>query len=255
MQMLEDTKPGTFADLVKIAGLSHGTDVWLNNAQELVLSGTAEFKDVISVRDDILNYLLKKELEPSRAFKIMENVRKGKGVGSEDAGYMSEHQVPDWYIESCRRIKYMFPKAHAVAYVMLSYRIAWFKVHYPQAFYAAHFTMKVNDFNYEVILQGIDAIQTHKDEVEAKGRDATQKEKAELPIMELATEMYCRGFEFMPVSLKHSDAMRFKVMDGKVLPPFSALSGVGDNAARTLYNDLQENGEFFSIEEMKEWNA
>ncbi|MBQ3390118.1 MAG: PolC-type DNA polymerase III [Firmicutes bacterium] len=252
MQMLEDTKPKTFADLVKIAGLSHGTDVWLNNAQEIVLSGTAEFKDVISVRDDILNYLLKKGLEPSKAFKIMENVRKGKGVKGDEAKYMQEHDVPDWYIESCRRIKYMFPKAHAVAYVMLSYRIAWFKVYYPQAFYAAYFTMKVNDFNYEVIMQGIDAIQEHKRKIEEKGRDATPKENAELPVMDLALEMYCRGFEFMPVNLLHSDAVQFRVEEDKVLPPFSALSGVGENAARSLYGDLKENGMFFSIEEMKE---
>ncbi|MBR2576833.1 MAG: PolC-type DNA polymerase III [Firmicutes bacterium] len=252
MQMLEDTKPKTFSDLIKIAGLSHGTDVWLNNAQEIVLSGTAEFKDVISVRDDILNYLLKKGLEPSRAFKIMENVRKGKGVKEDEAEYMEENDVPEWYIESCRRIKYMFPKAHAVAYVMLSYRIAWFKVHYPQAFYAAYFTMKVNDFNYEVILQGVDAILAHKEEVEQKGKAATPKELAELPVMDLAVELYCRGFEFKPVSLKESDAVQFKVSEGKVLPPFSALSGVGENAARSLYSDIQENGEFFSIEQMKE---
>ena len=252
MQMLEDTKPKTFSDLVKIAGLSHGTDVWLNNAQEIVLSGTAEFKDVISVRDDILNYLLKKELEPSRAFKIMENVRKGKGLKPDEVEYMQEHEVPEWYIESCRRIKYMFPKAHAVAYVMLSYRIAWFKIHYPLAFYAAYFTMKVADFNYEVIMKGVDAIYEHMEEVERKGKAATPKEKSELPVMELAAELYCRGFEFLPADLKRSGATQFRVEDGKVLPPFSALAGVGENAALALYNDLKENGDFFSIEQMKE---
>ena len=249
-QMLEDTKPKSFADLVRIAGLSHGTDVWLNNAQEFILDGTCELKDVISVRDDILNYLQKKGVESSKAFKIMEGVRKGKGVKPEDAEIMLENNVPDWYLESCRRIKYMFPKAHAVAYVMMSYRIAYFKVYYPLAFYATYFTMKVNDFNAEVIMGGPDVIIERMNQVEKLGKEAGQKAQAELPVMELALEMYCRGFEFSGVDIAKSDAVKFRVEDNKVLIPFAALSGVGENAAKALYDEVQ-NGEFKSVDDMK----
>ncbi len=249
-QMLEDTKPKSFADLVRIAGLSHGTNVWLNNAQEFILNGTAELKNVISVRDDILNYLQKKGVESSKAFKIMESVRKGKGVNDEDAQIMLDNDVPEWYLESCRRIQYMFPKAHAVAYVMLSYRIAYFKVYYPAAFYATYFTMKVSDFNSEVILKGIDAILEKMKETEAKGKSASQKEQSELPVLELALEMLCRGYEFLPVDLRKSHYDRFDVENGKVLLPFAALAGVGENAAKSLYNEVQ-NGPFGTIEEMK----
>ncbi len=249
-QMLEDTKPKSFADLVRIAGLSHGTNVWLNNAQEFILNGTAELKNVISVRDDILNYLQKKGVESSKAFKIMESVRKGKGVNDEDAEIMLENDVPEWYLESCRRIQYMFPKAHAVAYVMMSYRIAYFKVYYPQAFYATYFTMKVNDFNSAVILQGIDAILERMEDIESRGKSASQKEQSEIPVLELALEMLCRGYEFMPVSLEKSHYQKFDVVDGKVLLPFAALAGVGENAAKTLYNEVQ-NGPFATVEELK----
>lgn len=249
-QMLEDTKPKSFADLVRIAGLSHGTDVWLNNAQEFILNGTTELKNVISVRDDILNYLQKMGVESSKAFKIMEGVRKGKGVSDEDAAIMLENGVPEWYLESCRRIQYMFPKAHAVAYVMMSYRIAYFKIYYPLAFYATYFTMKVSDFNSEVILKGVDAIIDKMNETESKGKSAGQKEQSELPVLELALEMYCRGFEFMPVSLELSDAEKFKVVDNKVLLPFAAVAGVGENAAKALYKEVQ-NGPFLSIDELR----
>ncbi|MBR6700977.1 MAG: PolC-type DNA polymerase III [Firmicutes bacterium] len=249
-QMLEDTKPKSFADLVRIAGLSHGTDVWLNNAQEFILNGTTELSGVISVRDDILNYLQKMGVESSVAFKIMEDVRKGKGVKEEYAEVMMENGVPEWYLESCRRIQYMFPKAHAVAYVMMSYRIAYFKIYYPLAFYASYFTMKVSDFNSEVILKGIDAILERMSLIESKGKSAGQKELTELPVLELALEMYCRGYEFMPVSLEISDAEKFKVVDNKVLLPFAALSGVGENAAKALFKEVK-NGPFLSIDELR----
>ena len=180
----------------------------------------------------------------------MEGVRKGKGVSDEDAAIMLENGVPEWYLESCRRIQYMFPKAHAVAYVMMSYRIAYFKIYYPLAFYATYFTMKVSDFNSEVILKGVDAIIDKMNETESKGKSAGQKEQNELPVLELALEMYCRGFEFMPVSLELSDAEKFKVVDNKVLLPFAAVAGVGENAAKALYKEVQ-NGPFLSIDELR----
>lgn len=180
----------------------------------------------------------------------MEDVRKGKGVKEEYAEVMMENGVPEWYLESCRRIQYMFPKAHAVAYVMMSYRIAYFKIYYPLAFYASYFTMKVSDFNSEVILKGIDAILERMSLIESKGKSAGQKELTELPVLELALEMYCRGYEFMPVSLEISDAEKFKVVDNKVLLPFAALSGVGENAAKALFKEVK-NGPFLSIDELR----
>ena len=249
-QMLEDTKPKSFADLVRIAGLSHGTNVWLNNAQEFILDGTAQLKDVISVRDDILNFLRDQGVEASRAFQIMEKVRKGKGVDDESEELMLQAGVPQWYIESCRRIQYMFPKAHAVAYVMMSYRIAYFKVYYPQAFYAVFFTMKLSDFNAQVILGGIQSILERMEEIEAKGKDALQKEQSEYTILELALEMYCRGYSFLPVRLYESDALQFKVVEDQVLLPFAALNGLGENAARALWETVRKN-EFLSIDELQ----
>jgi len=249
-QMLEDTKPKSFADLVRIAGLSHGTDVWLNNAQEFILDGTCELKDVISVRDDILNYLQKKGVESSKAFKIMEGVRKGKGVKPDDVEIMEENNVPPWYIESCQRIKYMFPKAHAVAYVTMSYRIAYFKVYYPLAFYATHFTMKLTEFNSEVILAGPDAILSKIKSVETLGKAAPKKDQDSISVLELALEMYSRGYDFLPIDLKLSDAVKFKVVDGKVLPPFAVVEGVGENAARSLAEEVH-NGEFLSVDDLK----
>jgi DNA polymerase-3 subunit alpha (Gram-positive type) len=192
-QMLDDTKPASFADLVRISGFSHGTDVWINNAQDFIRNGSATMKDAISTRDDIMNYLILKGLPHKIAFKIMENVRKGRGITTEEAELMTKHNVPEWYIESCRRIKYMFPKAHAVAYVMMSYRIAYYKVYYPVEFYSTFFTTKVNDFDAETIMKGSKAVREKIELIEAKGKNATNKEAEELTVLEVAYEMYARG--------------------------------------------------------------
>ena len=250
-QMLLDTKPKTFAELVRISGLSHGTDVWLNNAQDLVVEGTVEFKDVISTRDDIMNYLIFKGLPPKMAFTIMESVRKGKGLKPEFIKEMKKYDVPDWYIGSCQKIKYMFPKAHAVAYVMMSFRLAYYKVHYPEAFYATYFTMKAEDFDADLIVKGLDVIRNKMEELTSMGNDATAKEKNMLTVLEVAYEMYARGIEILPVDIYESDAKEFKVVgENKILPPMIALQGVGENAAIHIQKE-RENGEFISKEDLR----
>lgn len=250
-QMLVDTKPSTFAELVRISGLSHGTDVWLNNAQDLVRQGIAELKDVISTRDDIMNYLIYKGLPPKTAFKIMEKVRKGKGLAPEDEEIMAKHQVPAWYIDSCNKIKYMFPKAHAAAYVMMSFRIAYFKVHYPLAFYATYFTTKAADFDADLIVGGKENVKNKIKELEALGNAMSQKEKDLLTVLEVAYEMYARGFSFLPVDIYQSDSDKFLIVENKLLPPLCALQGVGENAAKSICESRKE-GEFISIEDLRE---
>lgn len=250
-QMLIDTQPKTFAELVRISGLSHGTDVWINNAQELVRNNTAELKDVISTRDDIMNFLILKGLPAKAAFKIMENVRKGKGLKPEDEELMRQNNVPEWYIDSCNKIKYMFPKAHAVAYVMMSFRIAYFKVHYPEAFYAAYFTMKAEDFDADLIIKGKKVVANKIIELENMGNNITAKEKNLLTVLEVALEMYCREIELLPVDLYKSDADKFCIVDGKLLPPLKSLQGVGQNAARSIASE-REKGEFLSIEDLRQ---
>ncbi len=231
-QMLDDTKPEAFADLVRISGFSHGTDVWLGNAQELIVNGTATMKDAISTRDDIMNYLRLKGVPNKDAFTIMEKVRKGKGLTEEQENLMRENDVPEWYIESCKKIQYMFPRAHAVAYVMMSNRIAYYKVYHPVAFYAVYFTAKVAYFDEKVILKGKDAILDRMDEILRKGKDAAKKEEDEIPVLEVAYEMCARGYEFAPARLGISDPLRFLAHDGKVLLPFVAITGVGEGAAK-----------------------
>lgn len=251
-QMLEDTKPTTFSELVRISGLSHGTDVWLNNAQELIRGDVATLSEVICARDDIMVYLIYKGLEPSRAFKIMESIRKGKGVKPEDEEYMRQFQVPEWYIESGKKIKYMFPKAHACAYVIMAVRIAWFKVHYPLAFYAAYFTVRADDFEVELMVRGKDAIAQKIIEIEQKGNAAAPKEKSLLTVLEVALEMVMRGFSFQPVSLYESHATKFLINETQkaLIPPFAAIQGVGEAAANNLYQ-AKEEGPFLSIEDLQ----
>jgi DNA polymerase-3 subunit alpha (Gram-positive type) len=250
-QMLDDTKPSRFADYVRISGFSHGTDVWINNAQEFIRSGEATIKDAISTRDDIMNYLILKGLPKKRAFNIMEKVRKGKGVSDEDVELMQQNDVPEWYIESCRRIKYMFPRAHAVAYVMMSYRIAYFKVYYPVEFYATYFTTKVSEFDAETITKGPKAILDKMDSIIAKGKNATKKEDDEVIVLEVAYEMYARGYEFTSVELGKSHAIKFYAKDGKVMLPLVALGGVGENAAKSIAEEYEKRP-FETIEEIKE---
>ncbi len=248
-QMLEDTQPSTFGELVRISGLSHGTDVWLNNAQDLVRGNVATLKEVISTRDDIMLYLIYSGLDKKLSFKIMEKVRKGKGITEEEEAAMRALKVPEWYIDSCKKIKYMFPKAHAAAYVMMSFRIAYFKVHYPQAFYATYFTTKAQDFDSGLVLKGLKAVETRIKDIESLGMDCTTKEKNLLTVLEVVMEMYGRGFEFMPVDLYKSHSDVFLIEDGKILPPLKSLDGVGENAARNLAK-AREDGEFLSKDEL-----
>ncbi|NLU53739.1 MAG: PolC-type DNA polymerase III [Clostridiaceae bacterium] len=250
-QMLVDTKPTTFAELIRISGLSHGTDVWLNNAQDLVREGVTTLANVISTRDDIMIYLIQKDLPPLTAFKIMENVRKGKGLTPEYEELMREKNVPEWYIESCKKIKYMFPKAHAAAYVMMAFRIAWFKVYYPEAFYATYFSVRADTFDANIISRGKSAVKAAIDEIESKGTMATNKEKDLLTILEVANEMYARGIKCLPVDLYKSDATRFLITKDGILPPFTALQGLGAAAARNIVAAREEGGGFISKEDLK----
>lgn len=251
-QMLEDTRPSTFAELVRISGLSHGTDVWLNNAQDLIKSKTATLKDVIATRDDIMIYLLNQGIEPKIAFTIMENVRKGKGLKTEFEEILAKNKnIAPWFVESCKRIKYLFPKAHAVAYVIMAFRIAYFKVHYPEAFYATYFTVRADDFDAELILQGPKKIRETISEIEKKEKDASAKEKNLLTILEVANEMYMRGIQFVPIDLYKSDVKRFKITDNGILPPLTALQGLGLAAAQSIAEERAK-GRFTSIEDLRQ---
>lgn len=250
-QMLEDTKPKTFAELLIISGLSHGTDVWLGNAQELINDGICQLPDVIGCRDDIMVYLMHKGLEPSMAFTIMEFVRKGKGLKDEWIDEMKKHDVPDWYIESCKKIKYMFPKAHAAAYVLMAVRIAYFKVHHPILFYAAYFTVRADDFELDTMIKGSEAIRKRMEEITVKGNDASPKEKNLLTVLEISLEMCERGFSFKKVDLYQSSATDFIVDGESLLPPFNAVDGLGTNAALNIVK-AREEGEFLSKEDLRE---
>ncbi|NGP44093.1 PolC-type DNA polymerase III [Bacillaceae bacterium SIJ1] len=250
-QMLEETKPTTFSELVQISGLSHGTDVWLNNANELIYNGTCELADVIGCRDDIMVYLMHKGLEPSLAFQIMEFVRKGRGLKDEWIEEMKAHNVPDWYIDSCLKIKYMFPKAHAAAYVLMAVRIAYFKVHHPILFYAAYFSVRADDFELDTMKNGSNAIRKRLEEISAKGLEASPKEKSLFTVLEIALEMCERGFQFMQVDLYESSATEFIVKGDRLLPPFNALPGLGTNAALNIVASRQQ-GEFLSKEDLQQ---
>lgn len=249
-QMLVDTKPTTFSELIRISGLSHGTDVWTNNAQDLIRSGTATLANVVSTRDDIMLYLIKNGLEPLTSFKIMEDVRKGKGLKPEYEEMMIKHGVPNWYIESCKKIKYMFPKAHAAAYVMMAFRIAWFKVYYPEAFYVTYFTVRADEFDADIISRGQDRVQYEIKEIERKGNEMTQKEKNLLTILEVANEMYARGIKCLPVDLYESDASKFKITEKGLLPSLNSLQGLGTAAAKNII-EARKKGKFMSIDDLK----
>ena len=250
-QMLVDTKPTTFSELIRISGLSHGTDVWLNNAQTLIRDGTAQLSEVISTRDDIMVYLMYKGLEPTMAFQIMESVRKGRGLTQEFEKAMVSKGVPDWFISSCKKIKYMFPKAHASAYVIMAFRIAYFKVHYPHAFYAAYFTIKAADFDADFALSGEKVIRDKIRELESKGNSATAKEKNLLTILEVILEMYLRNISFLPIDLYKSHPTKFLIADGSIRPPLNTLQGIGANAALSIGQARLE-GEFISLEDLRE---
>ena len=248
-QMLVDTKPTTFGELVRISGLSHGTDVWLNNAQKLIEDGTATLSEAICTRDDIMTYLIHSGVEKSLSFKIMESVRKGKGLTPEFKEAMLEQNVPDWYIDSCEKIKYMFPKAHAVAYVTMAFRIAWFKVNRPKEYYATFFTVRADDFDIEIM--GTESLaKMHKKEIERLGIEATKKQQDVLTILEIVCEMFARGIKFLPVNLYDSDATKFKVTQDGLIPPLNSIPGLGVNAALTVVKAREEE-KFCSIEDLR----
>lgn len=251
-QMLEETQPSSFADLLQISGLSHGTGVWLGNAQELIKNGTCNIKTVIGCRDDIMLYLIYKAgLDAGLAFKITESVRKGKGLTDEWIEEMKKHDVPKWYIDSCQKIEYMFPKAHAAAYVISAVRTAYFKLYYPIEFYATYFSVRASeDFDIELCCQGYEAIKAKLIEIEEKGFQASPKEKAMVSVLEMALEMTARGFSFKGIDLYRSDATRFRVDGDSLIPPFSAIQGVGENAARNIAA-AREEGAFLSIEDFQ----
>ncbi len=249
-EVLLDTKPTKFDFLVRISGYTHGTDVWLGNAKDLIVSGTARVDQTIGCRDDIMIYLISCGLPEKRAFKIMESVRKGKGLpeGAEDE--MKEAGVPEWYITSCKKIKYLFPKAHAVAYVMMAFRIAWFKVYHPLAFYSAYFYRRSQKGGFDAVLMtgGMDAVKANIEAIDSN-EAATDKDKDLLTTLEVVYEYYLRGFEFLPIDIYKSEATKFVIEDGKLRPPFVAISGLGENAAKDIA-DNRKGREFISIEEV-----
>ena len=249
--MLVDTKPKSFADLVRISGLSHGTDVWLNNAQYYIKEGYTTLQECIATRDDIMVYLMYKGVPPKTSFSIMEKVRKGKGLSEDHEKIMRENNVPEWYIESCKKIKYMFPKGHAVAYVMMAVRIAYFKVHYPAAYYATYFTVRADDFDADIVCKGESAIHQKLHELYDLGNSASVKDKGLITVLELSFEMCKRGLKFKKVDLYKSEAVKFTIEDEIYLrPPLNSLQGVGDNAAKAIVQ-ARKDGEFISKEDLR----
>ena len=276
-KMLLETKPSSISELVRISGLSHGTDVWNGNAQTLIKEGTCTLSQAICCRDDIMLYLINKQLDKKMSFDIMESVRKGKGLKPEWEAAMKEHEVPQWYIDSCKKIKYMFPKAHAVAYVTLSLRIAWYKLYQPVAYYAARFSLKLDDFDGASMIHGLDRMygkmavlnlingpddadlgddveNDPDDESGASGKkgDISAKDKAQAALYSLLVEMYARGIEFLPVDIYQSDAKYFKPENGAIRPPIAAFQGVGEAAAMSIVKErnrrLENHERFLSVE-------
>ena len=248
--MLVDTKPTTFEELIRISGLSHGTDVWLNNAQTLIQEGTVTLSEAICTRDDIMIYLIKQGLPSQSSFKIMEMVRKGKGLTPEYEAEMREHGVPDWYIDSCKKIKYMFPKAHAAAYVTMAFRIAWFKVHIPKAYYTAFFSIRAKQFDSEVMCHGKEKVKAKMKEIDMQGNAAANKDKDMYPVLELVLEMYERGIKFLPIDLYISKAEDFIMEEDGIRPPLTSIPGLGPIDAENIVK-ARENGEFMSIDELQ----
>ncbi len=256
MQMLMDAKPQQFSDLVRISGLSHGTDVWLGNAQTLLQEGKATISTAICTRDDIMVYLIQKGLESELAFSIMEKVRKGKGLKPEDEQVMMEHGVPDWYIWSCNKIKYMFPKAHAAAYVMMAWRVAYCKVFYPLAYYCAYFSIRANAFDYEKMAMGKDKLEYFindykKRRSEAPGGKLSNSEEDELKDMRIVQEMYARGYDFTPIDIYKAKARTFQIIDGKIMPSFKVIDKVGEVAGESIEIAARD-GEFLSKDDLRQ---
>jgi len=250
-QMLKDTKPKTFADLLQISGLSHGTDVWLGNAQDLIKEGICTISEVIGTRDNIMTYLIYHNMDKKMSFDIMEKVRKGKGLTPEWEEAMRAHDVPEWYISSCKKIKYMFPKAHAAAYVISAIRLAWFKVYHPVEFYCAYFSAAPEGMDMTLLMNGKEGCKAELDRLENTGAKLTQKEKATSDAMQIAFEIFSRGIEILPVDLVKSDAKLFLPENGKIRLPFISIPGLGESAAENIAETMK-NESIYSIEEFKE---
>ena len=249
-QVLIDAKPKNFADLLQISGLTHGTDVWLGNAEELIKKGVCDISKVIGCRDNIMNDLIRYGVENATAFKIMESVRKGKGLTPEWEEAMKAHDVPDWYIWSCKKIKYMFPKAHAAAYVMSAIRLGWYKVHIPIAFYCAMFTVAPGGFDAEIIMRGRSGVMATIKDIEKRGKEASPKEQASIPSLQLANECMARKIRFLPIDIEKSHAYAFLPENGAIRMPFSALGGLGENAAQNIIQ-AREKEKFFSVDDLR----
>ena len=253
--MLVDTRPTTFDELIRISGLSHGTDVWLGNAQTLIEEGTVTLQDAICCRDDIMIYLIKMGLDPNKSFKIMETVRKGKALKDPEKweGFkaaMKEKDVPDWYVKSCEKIKYMFPKAHAAAYVTNAFRIAWFKVHEPKAYYTAYFTIRADEFDSDIMCHGEERVKNKMKEIDLAGNSATTKDKNMYAILELVMEMYERGIDFLPIDLYKSHSTKFRIEEDGIRPPLNSIPGLGTVAAEGI-EEAKKDGKFMSIDDLK----
>ena len=251
LQVLVEAKPKTFADLLQVSGLTHGTGVWLGNAQDLIKNGTCTISQVIGCRDGIMLDLIRYGLDNAMSFKIMESVRKGKGLSPEWEEEMRKHEVPEWYIDSCKKIKYMFPKAHAAAYVMSAIRLAWYKIHLPTVFYAAMLTVAPNGFDAEIVMGGKRHVENYIKDVEKRGKEASPKEQSSISTFQLVVEAYARGIKFLPIDINISDARCFRPEGDKAIRmPFSALSGLGENAAENIVRAREEEP-FFSIDDLQ----
>ena len=257
IQMVIDTKPKTLSDLIRISGLSHGTDVWLNNAQTLIEEGKATISTAICTRDDIMTYLINKGMDSEESFTIMERVRKGtvaKGKCKEWPEFkkdMAEHNVPDWYVWSCEQIKYMFPKAHAAAYVMMAYRIAYCKINYPLAYYGAYFGIRADAFSYEIMCQGKDKLQYYIDDYNRRSATLSKKEQDTMKDMKIVQEMYARGFEFEPLDIYKAQATKFLIVNGKLMPPLSSIDGMGEKAAEAVA-EASKDGTYLSLDDFRQ---
>ena len=256
IKLVEDTKPTSFAELIKISGLSHGTDVWLGNAQELIAKNIVPFKDTIGCRDDIMVYLMYNGVKPIKAFKIMEFVRKGRAskdpeTWKEHVKTMQEAKIPEWFINSCAKIKYMFPKAHAAAYVISAFRIAWYKVHMPVYFYASWYSSKATDVDVVAMIKGYDSIKSRLEDIQVKGYEATNKENGQAESLKVALEATARGIKFLNVDLYHSDATVWVAKnDTEIYPPFNSIEGLGDTVAKNIVAE-REKQPFISIEDVQ----
>ncbi|MBE5853049.1 MAG: PolC-type DNA polymerase III [Lachnospiraceae bacterium] len=250
IQMLLDTQPKQFSDLIRISGLGHGTDVWLGNAQKLIEDGDATISTAICCRDDIMVYLIYKGVEPALAFKIMESVRKGKGLTEDWEKAMREKDVPEWYIWSCKKIKYMFPKAHAAAYVMMAWRIAYCKVYYPLAYYTAFFTIRASAFSYEIMCQGKEHLENVIRDYKKRSDTLSKKEQDTMRDMKIVQEMYARGFEFMPIDVYRAKGRLFQIIDGKIMPSFNSIDGLGEKAADQI-QEAAKHGPFLSKDDFR----